>query len=139
MFALLVRCAHEELHVRRHLLHGRNVHLARAQATRALLFLHPVAVFLAARLEVQLLGIFREHVADHIAVFAEEHAAIGVQHDALRLEGARAEPVVAVRDHVGVVQVDVVLSVEQRIDAHAIEKELAHLLFLRAERLAGVG
>ena len=54
---LLVRGAHEELHVRRHLLHGRDVHLARAQAARALLFLHPVAVFLAARLEVQLFGI----------------------------------------------------------------------------------
>ena len=36
-------------------------------------------------------------------------------------------------------QVDVVLSVEQRIDAHTIQEKLPHLLFLGPERLAGVG
>ena len=70
------------------------------------------------------------------AVLAEEQAAVRVEHDALGLERARREPVVAVGDHVGVVHVDVVLPVEQRIHAHAIEEELAHALLLGADRLA---
>src|SRR3712207_7028946 len=47
----------------------------------------------------------------------------------------RSEPVIAVRDHVGVVHVDVVLSVEQRVHADAIEEELPHPLLFGADRL----
>ena len=51
---LLVRRANEELHVRHDLLHGRHVHLARAEARRALLYLDLVPVGLAGRAEVDL-------------------------------------------------------------------------------------
>ena len=77
------------------------------------------------------------NVADDLAVLAEEQPAIRIQHDALRLERAGGEAVIAVRNHVGVVHVDVVLAVEQRIHPHAVEEELAHaLLFLAAVRAA---
>ena len=87
--------------------------------------------------EIQRFGLLFADVADDLAVLAEEHAAVGVEHDALGLERARRHPVVAVGDHVGVVHVDVVLAVEERVHPHPIEEELPHPLFFLADRRAG--
>ena len=46
---------------------------------------------------------------------------------------------VAVGDHVGVVHVDVVLAVEQRVDPDAVQEELPHALLFLADRLARLG
>src|SRR3954447_1748323 len=92
--ALLAARPHEELDVRHHLLHRRHVHLAGAQATRALRVADPVPVLLAGRAEVQLLGIVGEHVAEDLAVLAEVQTPVRVQHDALGLERARRLPVI---------------------------------------------
>ena len=96
---------------------------------------HLIAMGLAGRAEIQLLGVGVLHVADDVAVLAEEHAAVRIEHDALGLERARRHAVIAVGDHVGVVHVDVVLAVEQRVHADAVEEELAHPLFFFADRL----
>ena len=84
--------------------------------------------------EVDGLGVFLSDVAHDLAILAEEQVAVGIQHDALCLERAGRRAVIAVGDHVRVVHVDVVLPVEQRILAHAIEEEPPHRLLLHAHR-----
>src|SRR6185503_10876657 len=79
---LLAGSAHQELHVWHHLLHRRDVHLARAQTGRALGVANPVAMLLAGDPEVQLLGILGQHVSHDLAVLTEEQSAVGIEHDA---------------------------------------------------------
>src|SRR5690242_5563904 len=69
---LLTAGAHQEFHIGNNLLHGGNVHLARAQAGRALRIANPVAMLLTGDAEIQLFRIVGQHVADDLAVLAEE-------------------------------------------------------------------
>jgi hypothetical protein len=96
-------------------------------------------VRLAGGAEIDLLGIGLTDVAHDLAVLAEEQPAVGIQHHALGLERTRREPVVAVRNHVGVVHVDEVLAVQHRVHADAIEEELSHPFFFLTDRGARLG
>jgi len=74
---LLVGRPHEELHVGHHLLHRGDVHLAGTETRRALLVADLVAVGLALLTEIQLARVGLGHVADGVAVLAEEQPAVG--------------------------------------------------------------
>src|SRR4029453_8549467 len=88
----------QEARVRHDLLDRGHIHLARAQASGALVVANLAAMRLRALAEIDRFRVFLRHVADDLAVLAEEHVAVGIEHDALGLERARRGAVVPVRD-----------------------------------------
>ena len=124
--------AAEELRVRHDLLHRADVDLARAQARLADRVVEGGAVGEVLGLVVEIAGRHLADVADLLRVLAVEQRAVRVEEQALRLERARHRALIAVGDHVGVVQVHERLAREDALFLDAVEEEGAACIPLRA-------
>lgn len=126
VLTIFLRGADEKSCAGSDLLYRRHVHLAGAETGWGLLVRDVLPMLLARRTEVDRLRVFVPDVTDDVAILAEEQATRWVHHDSLGLERTARQSMIAVGDHLDVVHVDVVLSVQEWACPHADEETLAY-------------